>query len=93
MNLPHMIPYAEPYYFLMLGFALAPIIFSLLFFQKRLTIYQAVVTCFFLFISFGGTYWQQGLALIGYVVWQSILVWCYFTYRKKVIKVFGFIWR
>lgn len=83
MSLPHMIPYAEPYYFLLLSFALAPIIFSLLFFQKRLGTYQVLVTFFFLFISFGGTYWQQGLALIGYVVWQSILVWCYFTYRKK----------
>ena len=27
---------------------------------KRLPVYQSAVTLFFLFVSFGGNYWQQG---------------------------------
>ena len=50
---------------------------------KRLPVYQSAVTLFFLFVSFGGNYWQQGAALIGYVLWQTILVWGYFVYRQR----------
>lgn len=83
MTIPHMIPYAQPLYFLLLLVALAPIVFSLLVRNKRLPIYQAIVTVFFLFISFGGADWKQGVALIGYVIWQVILVWLYFSYRQR----------
>ena len=41
--------------------------------EKRLPIYQSVVTLFFLFVSFGGTYWEQGTALIGYVFGRQSL--------------------
>ena len=63
MMFPHMIPYAEPFYFFLLAIALIPIVLSLLIWKKRLPIYQSVVTLFFLFVSFGGTYWEQGTAL------------------------------
>ena len=64
MMLPHMIPYAEPFYFFLLAIALVPIVLSLLIWEKRLPVYQSAVTLFFLFVSFGGNYWQQGAALI-----------------------------
>ena len=83
MNFPHMIPYAEPYYFLLLIIGLIPIVLSLLLRGKRWLIYQTILSFFFLFISFGGIYWQQGIALIAYVIWQTILVWAYFCYRQK----------
>ena len=83
MTFPHMIPYAEPYYFLLLIIGLVPIVLSLLIRGKRLPIYQTLITLLFLFISFGGVYWQQGVALIAYVVWQTLLVWAYFVYRQK----------
>ncbi|MFS0952949.1 D-alanyl-lipoteichoic acid biosynthesis protein DltB, partial [Enterococcus thailandicus] len=83
MMFPHMIPYAEPFYFFLLAIALIPIVLSLLIWKKRLPIYQSVVTLFFLFVSFGGTYCEQGAALIGYVFWQTILVWGYFVHRQR----------
>ncbi|MBX4223997.1 D-alanyl-lipoteichoic acid biosynthesis protein DltB, partial [Enterococcus faecium] len=48
MMFPHMIPYAEPFYFFLLAIALIPIVLSLLIWKKRLPIYQSVVTLFFL---------------------------------------------
>lgn len=83
MEFPHMVPYASPFYFLILAVALLPIVISLLVAGKRLVWYQAFVTLFFLYISFGGHDWHQGVALIGYVIWQTVLVWCYFHYRQK----------
>ncbi|WP_165003039.1 MULTISPECIES: D-alanyl-lipoteichoic acid biosynthesis protein DltB [unclassified Enterococcus] len=83
MIVPHMIPYAEPFYFLLLAVAMLPLVLSLLIRGRRLSIYQTAVTLFFLYVSFGGTYWQQGLALICYVIWQTVLVWAYFVYRQK----------
>lgn len=67
----------------LLAIALVPIVLSLLIWEKRLPVYQSAVTLFFLFVSFGGNYWQQGAALIGYVLWQTILVWGYFVYRQR----------
>ena len=51
MMLPHMIPYAEPFYFFLLAIALVPIVLSLLIWEKRLPVYQSAVTPFFLFVS------------------------------------------
>ncbi|MGG5358172.1 MULTISPECIES: D-alanyl-lipoteichoic acid biosynthesis protein DltB [unclassified Enterococcus] len=83
MTIPHMIPYAEPFYFLLLAMALSPIVLSLLIRGKRLPLYQTAVTLFFLFISFGGTYWIQGVTLIAYILWQTALVWLYFILRQR----------
>ncbi|MHC5248355.1 D-alanyl-lipoteichoic acid biosynthesis protein DltB [Enterococcus sp. LJL90] len=83
MSWPHVIPYANPIYFLWLAVALLPMIFILLIKGKRWGWYQSLITLIFLYISFGGKYWQQGLALIGYVVFQTLLVWCYHHYRQQ----------
>ena len=82
-NFPHMIPYANPIYFIYLIIALAPMVAALLIKGKRWPWYQTLVTLLFLFMSFGGKSWHQGVALIGYVVFQTILVWLYFHYRQK----------
>lgn len=82
-NFPYMIPYANPIYFIYLIIALVPMIISLLIKGKRWSWYQTLITLFFLFMSFGGQDWHQGIALIGYVIFQTVLVWLYFHYRQK----------
>lgn len=83
MSQLYMTPYASPYYFVLIALLFLPIILNLLIYGKRGNGYAAFVTLFFLFISFGGAKWQQGLALIGYVIFQSIVVAVYFCYRQK----------
>ncbi|EOT51427.1 MULTISPECIES: D-alanyl-lipoteichoic acid biosynthesis protein DltB [Enterococcus] len=82
MIIPHMIPYAQPLYFLYLFLALLPVGISL-WFGKRLRLYEALLTVFFLWISFGGEFAHQGLALIGYVFYQCVLVGGYFAIKQK----------
>jgi membrane protein involved in D-alanine export len=82
-NFPYMIPYANPIYFLYLLIGLAPMIATLLLKGKRWGWYQVLITLFFLYMSFGGADWKQGVALIVYVIWQTVLVWLYFHYRQK----------
>lgn len=83
INFPHMIPYANPIYFIYLLIALLPMILTLSIKGKRWGWYQVLVTLFFLYMSFGGNDWKQGVALIIYVIWQTVLVWLYFQYRQK----------
>ncbi|MGK0551324.1 D-alanyl-lipoteichoic acid biosynthesis protein DltB [Enterococcus faecalis] len=78
-----MIPYANPFYFIWLVIALLPLVVVLFVKERRLLWYQALVTLFFLYMSFGGPDWRQGLALVTYVIWQTFLVWLYFHYRQK----------
>ncbi|MFD2728969.1 D-alanyl-lipoteichoic acid biosynthesis protein DltB [Enterococcus camelliae] len=82
MTFPHMIPYAEPLYFVYLLLALFPLAVGL-YFGKRMRWYEAFVTVLFLWISFAGDYWHQGVALIVYVFWQCLVVGLYFTLRSK----------
>ncbi|WP_242491857.1 D-alanyl-lipoteichoic acid biosynthesis protein DltB [Miniphocaeibacter massiliensis] len=82
---PYLEPYQKPMYFIILGILLIPsIIYSLK--GKRLVWYQALLTLFFLWMSFAGPHKEQGYALIGYVIWQIVLAKCYFTYRQKANK-------
>lgn len=83
IDFPYMIPYANPIYFIYLLIALLPMIITLLTKGKRWSWYQVLVTLLFLYMSFGGKDWKQGVALIVYVIWQTILVWFYFHYRQK----------
>ncbi|MGM0124563.1 D-alanyl-lipoteichoic acid biosynthesis protein DltB [Enterococcus sp. AZ194] len=83
MKFEHMIPYANPLYFIWLIIALLPMILLLLYKGKRWGWYQIALTLVFLYISFGGQYWQQGVALIGYVIFQTLLVYGYHYYRTK----------
>lgn len=82
MMFPHMIPYAEPIYFFYLLLALCPLAIGL-YFGKRVKWYESYVTLLFLWMSFGGEQWHQGLALVGYVLWQSGVVGTYFHLRSK----------
>lgn len=82
MMFPHMIPYAEPIYFFYLLLALCPLAIGL-YFGKRVKWYEFCVTLLFLWMSFGGEQWHQGLALVGYVLWQSGVVGTYFHLRSK----------
>lgn len=76
------IPYGAPVYFLYLAVALIPIVVGLMF-GKRLLWYQNLVTLYFLYLTFGGENYKQGIALIIYVLWQVLLIWLYHRYRGK----------
>ncbi len=82
-------PYENPFYFVILSVALLPLIIQLLR-GKRMMWYQNVLTLFFLWMSFGGPSLHQGIALLMYVAWQTLLVWLYFKHRqtKNNSKVF-----
>ncbi|MDO1605103.1 D-alanyl-lipoteichoic acid biosynthesis protein DltB [Lactobacillus sp. YT155] len=81
--IPTLTPYAEPIYFLYLFIALAPIVIHFVSTGKRWKVYPAIVTLIFLYISFGGTHLHQGLALIAYVIFESLLTWLYHVYRVR----------
>lgn len=78
-----MIPYENPFYLVVLFIALIPTIISQLVYQKRMNAYQILVSLIFLVITFSGPSYKQGLALIGYVIFETLLVWVYFKYRSK----------
>jgi membrane protein involved in D-alanine export len=58
---------------------------------KRLRIYQGALTLAFLWISFAGDKWHQGVALIIYTLWQLFIIHGYLHYRKKNNKQSVFI--
>ncbi|MGY3703305.1 D-alanyl-lipoteichoic acid biosynthesis protein DltB [Vagococcus martis] len=83
--IPYLTPYEKPFYFILLGVLFIPsIILSLN--GKRMMWYQNFLTIFFLWISFGGPNSKQGLALIAYIIWQTLLTSVYFKYRQKENK-------
>lgn len=82
MNLG-MIPYENPTYIIVLFLALIPTIISQLFFGKRMNAYQIIVSLIFLFITFSGPSYKQGLALIGYVIFETLLIGAYYYYRQR----------
>ena len=73
-------PYSTPFYFLILGLALIPIVIAQLL-GKKLMWYQVLLTIAFLWLTFSGTVtiW----ALIGFGVFQTIIVKFYEWYRVK----------
>ncbi|MGX6962062.1 D-alanyl-lipoteichoic acid biosynthesis protein DltB [Vagococcus xieshaowenii] len=81
-SFPYLTPYEKPFYFILIALFFIPsIIYSLK--GKRLTGYQAFLTLFFLWISFAGPNKTQGLALIGYLIWQVVVSKLYFNYRQQ----------
>ncbi|MFG5456281.1 D-alanyl-lipoteichoic acid biosynthesis protein DltB (plasmid) [Enterococcus faecalis] len=80
---PHMVPYYTPFYFVLLIIALLPMILTLIIKGERWPWYQTLVTLIFLYISFGGNQWQQGITIIIYTIYQTLLTWAYATYRKN----------
>ncbi|SJZ62646.1 membrane protein involved in D-alanine export [Pilibacter termitis] len=77
-----MIPYETPYYFVFLAILLIPYVVMMLL-GKRMVWYQTLITLFFLYISFAGPHIQQGIALILYLIWQTVLIMSYLGYRKR----------
>ncbi|KRM95768.1 protein dltB [Liquorilactobacillus aquaticus DSM 21051] len=80
--MPNIQPYQNPTYFLILGVALLPIMIGMLF-GKKLHWYQTLISFAFLVLTFGGVKWEQGIALIGYIVFEVCLIGLYHLYRKK----------
>ncbi|RZI48155.1 D-alanyl-lipoteichoic acid biosynthesis protein DltB [Lactococcus kimchii] len=76
-------PYSTPFYFVILGAALIPLVIAQLF-GKKLMAYQVLLTIAFLWLTFSGTVtiW----ALIGFGIFQTLLVKAYEWYRVKQKK-------
>ncbi|BDR56051.1 D-alanyl-lipoteichoic acid biosynthesis protein DltB [Xylocopilactobacillus apis] len=78
-------PYENPMYFGVLFIALIPIIVLILN-GRRSKIYESIISIFFLFLTFGGPSWNQGVALIIYTIYETVLTFAYSAYRKKANK-------
>jgi len=66
-------PYQDPMYFIILGIALIPVIVGLLY-GKRFRTYDFLILVFFLYLSFGGKNVQQGIALVIYLFFETLLI-------------------
>ncbi|KRN27461.1 dltB protein [Lactobacillus selangorensis] len=69
-------------YFAILGVALLPLIIGLLN-GKRLYWYGTLVSFIFLVLIFDGNKIHQGIALIGYGIYEVLLSWLYLRYRTN----------
>lgn len=76
------IPYGNPTYFIWLALAIVPLMIGLLY-GRRFRGYQTIISLFFLILTFGGPNWRTGIALIGYLAYQVILVAVYSKYRQR----------
>lgn len=74
-------PYSDPQYFIYLLIALIPLMVGL-WHGHRLKIYEVLVSLGFITLMFTGEKWTQGVALIGYLVWQVLVIFAYAHYRK-----------
>lgn len=75
-------PYSDPKYFVVLIGALVPLMIGL-YYGRRLMWYQTLISFIFLVMIFDGSHFQEGLALIGYTTFQTLLVWGYARYRLR----------
>lgn len=78
-------PYENPQYFIYLLIALVPLIIGL-YYGKRFKTYEAIVSLIFIFFIFDADKWQQGVTLIGYIVYQFLTTFAYQHYRRKTGK-------
>lgn len=76
-------PYSTPFYFVILSIALAPLVIAQIF-GKKMMWYQFVFTLGFLWLTFSGS--TTFLALIGFGVFQLLLIKGYEYYRIKQQK-------
>ena len=74
--MPNLQPYANPVYFVYLLLGLAPIVVGLLL-GKRWRLYETAISLVFLFLIFDADKWQQGVALIIYVLFEVGLIFAY----------------
>ena len=78
----NMQPYQDPTYFVLLAIGLLPIMVGLLY-GRRFRVYETIISFLFLLLTFGGVKWQQGVALIGYIIFELLLIYGYLAYRKR----------
>ncbi|MDR0690928.1 MAG: D-alanyl-lipoteichoic acid biosynthesis protein DltB, partial [Streptococcaceae bacterium] len=76
-------PYGSPFYFILLGIALTPIIIAQIF-GRKVMVYQSLFTLLFLSLSFGGKNYHAGLALIFFGIYQLCLIKGYEWYQQKL---------
>lgn len=75
-------PYGNPQYFIYLLIGLIPLMIGL-YRGHRWRWYQSLVSLVFIFLMFDGPKLEQGIALIGYVLWEWIMVGGYMAYRNR----------
>ncbi len=80
-SLPTYSAYGSPSYFIYLLIALIPLMIGL-YFGKRFSWYEFLISFGFIFVMFTGANIPQGVALIGYLVYETLLVMSYFKYRQ-----------
>lgn len=88
-TLPNYTAYGTPLYFIYLIVAILPLSIGL-YFGKRFSWYEALISFIFIFLMFDGTSYKQGLSLIGYLIYQTILVIWYFHYRQQKTTAWSF---
>ena len=88
--MPNLQPYANPVYFVYLLLGLAPIVVGLLL-GKRWRLYETAISLIFLFLIFDADKWQQGVALIIYVLFEVGLIFAYLKYRRKHNQTWVFV--
>ncbi len=80
-SLPNFSAYGTPVYFFYLILAILPLGIGL-YFGKRLSWYEALISFIFIFLMFDGSSWQQEISLIVYIIWETCLVMFYHHYRQ-----------
>ena len=81
-DLPNFTAYGTPTYFIYLLVALLPLGIGL-YFGKRFSWYEALVSFVFIFLMFDGQSYQQAFSLVAYIIYQTVIVTSYFHYRQK----------
>ncbi|EHI68783.1 D-alanyl-lipoteichoic acid biosynthesis protein DltB [Streptococcus ictaluri] len=80
---PYMEPYGNPIYFVYLILAFLPVVIGI-FRQKRYPLYETMVSLLFILAMFGGDHFIQLFAFMIYLLWQTLVVFSYKAYRKKL---------
>lgn len=75
-------PYSNPQYFILLIGLLLPLIIGL-YFGRRFKVYEAIFSIVFLVLTFGGDKWQQGVTLLGYIIYQFLVTFGFQKYVKN----------
>ncbi|WP_461215415.1 D-alanyl-lipoteichoic acid biosynthesis protein DltB [Lacticaseibacillus sp. GG6-2] len=83
-------PYADPQYFVYLLIALIPLAIGL-WYGRRFRTYETIVSLAFIVLMFTGAKWHQGVALIGYVIVELLLIFGYAWYRRKANQTSVFV--
>ncbi len=81
-SMPNFSAYGTPTYFIYLLLAILPLGIGL-YFGKRFSWYEAIISFIFLFLMFDGSDAKQMVSLVVYVVYQTILVMSYYHYRQN----------